>query len=151
MKVAAEVELAASPQEVWRHLVAWAEQPRWMGDAASVRVVGSRREGSGVRLAVRTKVLGLFALLTDILEVTQWEPPRRLVVVRRGFVRGSGEWRLYPAATGTRFVWREVLTMPVPVLGELVLLAYRPVMGWLMRRSLSRLRALVASQPRSAR
>lgn len=107
-----------------------------MKDADSVRVLTSHREGVGVIVAVRTRVLGV-PLLTDHLEVTMWEPPRRLVMAHRGLVRGVGEWLLEPAGGGTRFTWMEELHLPVPVLGELALLAYQPFMRRLMRRSLS--------------
>jgi hypothetical protein len=113
-----------------------------MKDAHSIRVRTSHREGVGVVVAVRTRVLGV-PLLTDHLEVTMWDPPRRLVMAHRGLVRGVGEWLLEPAGRGARFTWTEDLRLPVPVLGELALLAYRPFMRRLMRRSLSNLERLL--------
>ncbi|MGH2579062.1 MAG: SRPBCC family protein, partial [Actinomycetota bacterium] len=53
------------------------------------------------------------------------------------------EWLLQPAEGGTRFTWTEELALPVPILGELLLLAYRPFMHRLMRRSLSNLERMV--------
>jgi hypothetical protein len=116
-----------------------------MKDAASVRVLTSHRQGVGVIVAVRTRVLGV-SLLTDRLEVTVWDPPRRLVMAHRSLVRGVGEWLLQPAGGGTRFTWTEELALPVPILGELVLLAYRPLMHRMMRRSLSNLERMVQRQ-----
>jgi uncharacterized protein YndB with AHSA1/START domain len=138
VKVAAAVSVPVPPSALWERLLDWEDQPRWMVDAARVSVLTPHREGLGVRVAVRTRILGI-PLLTDTLEVIDWEPPARLVMVRRGVVRGRGEWRLQPAAHGTRFTWSEELAMPIPLLGELALLLYRPLMRRLMRRSLSNL------------
>jgi hypothetical protein len=142
MRVSARTELALPPEEAWRRVLAWEEQVAWMKDADSVRVITSHREGVGVIVAVRTRVLGV-SLLTDHLEVTLWNPPRRLVMAHRGLVHGVGEWLVEPVARGARFTWTEELRLPVPVIGELVLLAYRPFMRRLMRRSLSNLEELL--------
>src|SRR5205085_9535433 len=125
---------------VWATLLQWERQPEWMVDAASVRVLGDHRAGPGVQVAVKTNVFGI-AALTDVLEVGEWDPPTRLVMVRRGFVRGRGEWRLEPTDGATTFSWREEIRMPIPLLGELVLRLYRPFLRRLMRRSVVRLAA----------
>jgi hypothetical protein len=64
-------------------------------------------------------------------------------MAHRGLVRGVGEWLFEPAGRGARFTWTEDLQLPVPLLGEVVLLAYRPFMRRLMRRSLSNLQRLL--------
>jgi len=115
-----------------------------MRDADSVRVLSPHREGVRVRMAVRTRVLGV-PLFTEVLEVTVWEPPHRLVMAHRGFVRGTGTWTLQATAKWSAFRWVEELSLPVPVLGELALLAYRPFMRWLMRGSLRNLQRVLAS------
>jgi hypothetical protein len=142
MRVWAEVVLQAEPDEAWLRLLAWERQPEWMRDAERVRVMTPHREGPGVRVAVRTRVLGI-PLFTEVLEVTEWDPPSRLRLAHRGFVRGFGEWTLHPTRAGTRFRWAEELSIPVPVLGEAALLAYRPAMRRLMRASLAELRGLM--------
>ena len=142
MKVEVDADLPAEPRAVWDRMLRWEAQPEWMVDAASVRVVSPLREGTGVRIAVRTRILGVPAL-TDTLEVTGWDPPRELTMVRNGFVRGTGRWRVEAVTGGTRIEWIEEIRMPIPVLGELLLRAYRPVMRRLMRRSLGNLAARV--------
>jgi Polyketide cyclase / dehydrase and lipid transport len=142
LRVEADVLLPVEPAEVWQRLVAWERQPEWMRDADRVRVVTRHREGNGVRIAVKTRVLRL-PLFTEVLEVTEWEPLRRVRLAHRGFVRGAGEWRLQEEGPGTRFWWSEELRLPVRVLGELALLAYRPLMRRLMRGSLANLRQWV--------
>jgi hypothetical protein len=142
----ASVTIGLAPQALWDVLVRWETQTDWMKDAASVRVLGARREGTGVRLAVRTRVLGV-PLFTEELEVTRWEPPIRLEVAHRSFVRGTGTWTLAPDGEGTRLRWSEALSLPVPLVGELALRAYRPVLRRLMQGGLERLRVSLARPP----
>ncbi|MBI2238644.1 MAG: SRPBCC family protein [Actinobacteria bacterium] len=145
MRVGAEAVLAVPPDEAWRALVSWEDQAAWMRDADSVRVLTSHREGVGVRLAVRTRVLSV-PLFTEQMEVTLWEPPRRLVMAHRSFVRGVGEWTFEPVPGGTLFRWIEDLSLPVPVMGERALLVYRPFMRRLMRGALANLQAFVRGE-----
>ena len=143
MRVEASVIVAAPRDRVWSSLVAWEGQPRWMSDVGAVRVVGERRQGAGVRLAVPTRVLGV-TLFTDVLEVTSWQPPGLLVVEHRRVVRGEGTWILeHLAGERTRFTWVEDVRGPIPILGELALHVYRPVLRRMMRGSLDRFRLLV--------
>ena len=88
-----------------------------MLDADRVAVVSDRREGVGVRLAVRTRVLGVF-VFTEPIEVTVWEPPSRLEVRHGSVVRGTGTWVLLPAEGGTRFTWIEDVDLRVPAVGR---------------------------------
>lgn len=140
MRVSAEVVLPVPIEQAWVLLLRWEDQPRWMKDADSVRVLGEQREGVGTTLAVKTRVLNV-PLFTERLEVTIWEPPRRLVMAHRSFVGGVGAWRLRPVERGTWFSWIEELSLPVPVFGELALWVYRPFMARLMRGALKDLRA----------
>jgi hypothetical protein len=144
VKVAAQRTLSASPETVWRVLVAWETQPRWMKDASAVRVLGAVREGAGVRLAVRTRVFHV-PLFTEELEVTGWEPASEMVIEHRSFIRGTGRWRLRSAEDGTEFRWSEELSIPTPLLGELALLVYRPFLRHMMRGALDGLAAYVGS------
>lgn len=145
MRIAVQRYLPVAPEAAWDVLVRWEDQATWMKDADSVRVLTSQRTGAGVLLAVRTRVLNV-PLFTEQLEVTLWEPPRRLVIAHRSFVCGVGVWELQAARGGTRFTWTEDLSLPVPLLGELALLVYRPFMRRLMRRALADLQALVRSE-----
>jgi hypothetical protein len=111
-----------------------------MPDVASIRLVGDERE-LGAVLEVREKVLGVPAT-TDRLEVTAWEPPRRMVIEHTGLVRGWGEWLLEPVGERTRFTWTEELRMPPPILGELALVAYLPVQRAMLKRSMRNLARL---------
>jgi hypothetical protein len=139
VRVDASVTVPLTPADLWRVLVRWEDQAGWQRDADEVRVLTAQREGAGVLVAVRTRVLGVPAF-TERLEVTVWDPPRRLVIAHRSFVRGVGTWTLRPEGEGTRFAWTEELSLPIPLLGELALLVYRPVLRRLMRGGLEALR-----------
>ena len=134
--------LEAPVEGVWTALADWRRYPSWMPDVAWVRRLDDGPEGEGMRLAVRTKVLGL-PLVTDELVITRWEPGRLMRIDHLGLVRGWGEWRLEPAEGGTRFTWIEELRMPPPVLGQLGLFLYSPVLRWTFGRSVRNLRRIV--------
>jgi len=147
MLVESVAVVPVAPEVLWDALLRWEDQAGWMKDADSVRVLSAHRTGVGVRIAVRTRVLNV-PLFTERLEVTYWEPPRRLVLAHRGFVRGVGTWSLEPEGSGTRFTWTEELALPIPLLGEAALLVYRPFLRRLMRGALANLRAYVAGEGR---
>jgi hypothetical protein len=147
MRVTGSVVLPVPVAEAWEALSRWEEQPRWMRDADAVEVLTGHRTGLGVRIAVRTRVLGIPAF-TEVLEVVRWDPPHRMRLAHRGFVRGYGEWTLRDPVAGdprrTLFIWTEDLDIDVPVIGRLALGAYGPVMALLMRGSLRNLQRLLA-------
>lgn len=136
--------LAATPESVWDRIRRWEDQARWIRDAVWVRVLTTEREGVGARVRVLNRVLHV-PLFTEQLEVVAWDPPRRMVMAHRSFVRGTGTWSLEPGDGSTRFVWVEELSLPIPLLGELALLVYRPFLRRLMRGSLANLQRLVES------
>lgn len=135
MRVEASTLLSVPPKDAWRALLRWEDQARWIRDAVSVRVLSPHREGLGVRIAVKSRVYNI-PLFTEELEVTRWEPQHVLEMTHRSFVRGVGTWALAPEATGARLRWSEDLALPIPVLGELALLVYRPFLRRLMRGAL---------------
>jgi hypothetical protein len=145
VRVSVEAVLPSPPARAWEVLVRWEEQARWMADVRELRVLSPHRQGLGVRIAVRTAVLGV-PLFTDVLEVVAWDPPRLLRVEHLGAVRGTGEWRLEPAGEATRLRWTEDVRLALPLLGPIALLAYRPILARLMRRGLGRLQPLVRSE-----
>ncbi|MEA2555847.1 MAG: hypothetical protein QOI60_1178 [Actinomycetota bacterium] len=132
MRVSRSVEIPASPAVVWAVLLDWERQPEWMRDADRVEVRSTAREGLGVLIAVKTRVFNV-PLFTELLEVVGWAPPTLLVMAHRSGIRGRGEWLLEETAGGTRFTWTEDLGLPVPLMGEVALMVYRPFMRWLMR------------------
>lgn len=148
MRVSRSVVLAVPVAAAWGAVSEWEAQPRWMRDADSVRVLTDRRTGVGARIAVRTRVLGIPAF-TEVLEVVAWDPPHRLRLAHRSFIRGHGEWTLRAPRSGdpdrTLFTWTEELTLGVPAIGPLALAAYRPFMDWLVRGSLQNLQRTLSA------
>jgi uncharacterized protein YndB with AHSA1/START domain len=142
MRVQASIVFASDRERVWSVLIRWEEQPRWMQDAVWVRVVSARREGVGARIRVKNRVLHV-PLFAEELEVVAWDPPERMQMAHRSFVRGVGTWELEPGREGTRFTWTEDLSLPIPLLGELALVVYRPFLRRLMGRGLRTLQGLV--------
>jgi hypothetical protein len=145
VNVSVASRLPVAPGEAWRLLTDWERQPAWMRDAASVRLLTERRDGTGVQLAVRTRILSV-PLFTERLEVVAWEPPRRLVIAHRSFVHGVGVWRVDPVPGGSLFRWVEEISLPVPLLGWIALAAYRPFMRRLMGGAMRNLRRLAAGE-----
>lgn len=142
MRLERTVVLPTTPEEAWSILIDWERQPAWMNDADEVEVLSAQREGVGVIIAVKTRVLGV-PLFNERLEVMEWDPPQRLEVAHRSVVGGVGEWLLEPVGGGTRFSWIEDISLPFGLLGELALKGYRPVMRFLMDGALERLRRFV--------
>jgi carbon monoxide dehydrogenase subunit G len=142
VRISVETSLPCPPEEAWAVLLAWERQADWMLDADRIDVIGNRREGVGVRLAVRTRILGLPAF-TEPMEVVGWEPPRELGIRHGSIVVGQGTWLLEPEPGGTRFVWIEDVRLGVPVLGELAARVYGPILRRLMRRAAAGLRRRV--------
>jgi len=142
MRVQASTVFAADRERVWAMAIRWEDQPRWMKDAVWVRVLSAEREGVGARIRVKNRVLHV-PLFAEELEVTAWDPPERMEMAHRSFVRGVGTWELEPERDGTRFTWTEDLSLPIPLLGELALVIYRPFLRRLMRRGLGTLQRLV--------
>lgn len=150
MRVERSVLLPTTQAEAWAVLTDWERQADWMSDADRVEVLASQRSGPGVLLGVRTRILDIPAF-TETLEVVGWDPPVRLIIAHRRFIEGTGTWALEAVEGGTRFTWTERIVLPAGLLGELILAAYRPVMGRLMDRSMRELRrSIVARGPARA-
>jgi hypothetical protein len=147
VRVRVGTTLPCTLEEAWATLLAWERQADWMLDADRIEVIGEQREGVGVRLAVRTRILG-FPVFTDPMVVVGWDPPRRLVLRHGSIVVGEGTWLLDPEPDGTRFVWVEDVRLGVPLVGELAGRLYAPVLRWLMGRACDGLRsAVIGSGP----
>jgi len=144
MRVDASRNLTAAPDRVWSTIERWEEQSRWIRDAVWVRLLTRERTGAGARVEVMNRVLHV-PLFTEQLEVVGWDPPRRMVMAHRSFVRGTGTWSLEPVNGSTMFTWTEELSLPIPILGELALLVYRPFLRRLMRGSLANLQRLISA------
>ncbi|MBM7807595.1 carbon monoxide dehydrogenase subunit G [Geodermatophilus bullaregiensis] len=118
------VTVEAPPERVWAALTDWRSQGAWML-ATDVETVGGPAQGVGGRLAARTGVplpwrRGRHLGVLDTMVITEWDPPRRVVVQHTGrVVRGPGIFEVRPSGERTEFVWTERLYLPLGLLGRL--------------------------------
>ncbi len=143
-RIRVTIEIDASPTDVWSVVEPIERHVDWMADAESIEFTSERRRGVGTTFVCRTKVGPI--RLDDRMEITEWEPERRMGVRHSGIVTGSGAFRLEPLDLGrrTHFVWEEELDFPWYLGGRLGAAVGGPlVMARIWRANLRRLRALV--------
>ena len=113
------VDVNAPAEAVWRAVTDWPGQGEWM--------LGTRVEvssgGEGRHLgATLSAVTGVGPLgFTDTMEIVEWAPPRRCVVRHTGrVVRGDGVFEVVALGPErARFLWSELLDLPLGALGRL--------------------------------
>lgn len=133
--VRVSVEIPAPPEEVWADVADVASHVEWMVDAREITFVSEQRTGVGTTFECLTAVGPLRTL--DRMEITAWEPPRRMGVRHAGVVTGEGAFTLEPAPGGaTRFTWEEELAFPWWAAGRLGAAASRPVLRRIWQRNL---------------
>jgi hypothetical protein len=138
MGVTVAILIPASMKAVWAAAADFASHTEWMTDARHIEFETAQKTGVGTRFRVETRLGPLTTV--DVMEVTAWEPRRRIGVVHQGVVRGEGEFRLDPVAGGVLFTWSETLQFPWKLGGRLGALITRPLFRWIWRRNLNRLR-----------
>jgi carbon monoxide dehydrogenase subunit G len=137
-RIAVSTFIARPREEVWAEVERLEDHAEWMADARAVEFVGDQRRGIGTRMRVTTRV-GLLRT-TDVMEVTEWDPPRVIGVAHRGLVGGAGRFRLEPEGDGTRFEWSEDLRFPWFLGGPAGAFIARPILRGIWRRNLQRLK-----------
>jgi carbon monoxide dehydrogenase subunit G len=134
--VAARVAIAAPPELVFEAVSDWEAQSEWVALTTVTVEPGGHRVGE--RLTAVTRLAGLG--FRDPMEVTRWEPPRRVDVRHLGrVVRGTGTFTVSPAPGGAWLSWAEDLDLPLGALGRLGFVLVRPAFELMLRRSLARL------------
>jgi len=130
-EVTVEVAAAVPAEDVWMAMTDWSRQREWMVGTRVFVVAGDGR-------SVGSRLLGFTGLFdvgfVDLLEITEWEPPRRCRVRHAGsLLRGWAEFAVEPAGSGSTISWTECLRQPVALAGPLLAVG--------MRASLRRLAA----------
>ncbi|MCP3856373.1 MAG: SRPBCC family protein [Actinomycetia bacterium] len=142
--VAVSTIIERSPEEVWSDVRDISSHVTWMQDAAEIRFLTDRREGTGTRFECDTKV-GPFSL-TDVMEITDWVDGRRMGVRHVGLVEGTGVFTLRGLESGhTEFTWEEDLIFPWFMGGPVGAFVARPVLRMIWKRNLARLKVRVES------
>jgi hypothetical protein len=144
--VEVSIEIAASPDDLWRRIERVEHHVDWMVDAVAIRFETEQEQGVGTTFLCDTKVGPI--TLTDRMEITEWTPGEAMGVRHSGIVTGTGVFALEPLAgrTRTRFTWTESLEFPWFLGGRIgAAVAARFVLGPIWRRNLTRLKHLIES------
>ena len=142
--VVVAIVIEKTSSEVWADVRDIGSHVTWMQDAAEIRFVSDQREGLGTTFECDTKI-GPFSL-TDVMEITSWEDERRMGVRHVGLVEGTGEFTLSVVGSGsTEFRWEEDLTFPWYFGGPVGAFCARPVLRWVWKRNLARLKTRIES------
>ena len=144
------VDVAAPAEVLWHVVTDWANQGEWML-GTRVRPTSG---GDGRRLgATLEAVTGVGPLgVSDPMEIVEWTPPRRCVVRHLGkVVRGEGVFEVLPLGPErARFLWSELLDLPLGRLGALgwplVRPAFRAGVAFSLRRMKRRCEAVYQSR-----
>jgi uncharacterized protein YndB with AHSA1/START domain len=142
-----EVEIDATPEQVWSVVEPVERHVDWMHDAVAIRFTGEQTRGVGTKFLCDTKV-GPFRLV-DRMEITEWVPGEVMGVRHTGMVTGSGRFTITPIDLGrrTRFSWQEQLTFPWWMGGPVgAYVGGKIALGPIWRRNLRGLRTLVEAQ-----
>lgn len=136
--IAVDVVIDAPPEAVWSAVTDWPRQSEWMLGTV-VRSTDLDGVGVGGGLEAFTGV-GRLGFL-DTMVITEWDPPRRCVVLHTGkVVKGLGIFEVVALPGGrSRFVWAEELDLPLGVLGKAGWPIVRPGFAWGVGRSLQKL------------
>ena len=140
MSLRVETTIHAPPEVVWSHLEDIASHIEWMADAVSIEFLTAQRSGNGTRFSCKTRVG--FMSTTDLMEITEWLPPRVMGVHHSGAVSGEGRFELHatgPAGESTTMVWHERLLFPWWMGGPLGATLARPVLRRIWGGNLARL------------
>lgn len=127
-ELALSVDVDAPPQVVFDALTDWSNQSEWMA-GTDVRVTAGDGRSTGSRIVGRTGIgpLGF----DDPMEITAWDPPRRVQVHHLGrVVRGDGVFEVEALPDGrSRFHWVEWIDVPLGTLGLVGFTVARPLIA----------------------
>ena len=141
-KIVARTVIDARPSDVWAVVQDVAAHTEWMADAEAIRFLSGSTSGVGTTFECDTRVGPL--RLTDVMEITRWEPRKAMGVRHVGLVTGEGTFTLTRAKRGrTRFEWRERLVFPWWMGGPVGGIVGGRIMRRIWRGNLRRLKAIV--------
>jgi hypothetical protein len=146
-RIQVSIELDATTEQVWDVVEPVERHVDWMADAVAIHFQTDQTRGVGTKFLCDTKVGPI--TLQDHMEITVWEPGRRMGVAHTGIVTGSGVFELEPIDLDrrTRFTWTEELRFPWFLggrLGELV--GGQFVMKQIWKRNLRELQRIVSER-----
>lgn len=132
--------LPVSPDQVWADVENLASHVEWMADAERITFATDQTSGVGTVMDVLTAIGPLRT--TDVIEITEWEPPHRMGVRHKGAVAGTGAFTIEDdGGGGSIFTWTEQLHFPWYFGGSIGSWFARPIFRWIWTRNLTRLAA----------
>jgi hypothetical protein len=90
-RITVSADFDAPPAAVWSVLEPVERHVDWMADAESIRFLDDQTRGVGTRFECVT-VVGPIRL-ADVMEITEWQPERRMGVRHDGVVTGPAASR----------------------------------------------------------
>ena len=143
------VDVNAPAEAVWDIVTDWVGQGEWMlGTRVSVTSPGDGRE-LGATLSAFSGVgpLGF----TDTMEIVEWEPLKRCTVRHTGnVVKGDGVFEVVELGPArARFLWTELLDLPLGALGRLGWPVVRPAFRLGVEQSLRKMARLCEERYRA--
>ena len=140
MRIKVSTTIDSPIGSVWDYIEDISGHVEWMADAESIEFISSRHTGVGTAFICVTKV-GPFRL-RDKMTVTQWSSRRSMGIRHEGMVTGEGVFTLSKRRDNrTRFTWKEQLTFPLWMGGPAGALGAKPILRWIWKRNLRRLKA----------
>ncbi|MCO8129166.1 SRPBCC family protein [Acidimicrobiia bacterium EGI L10123] len=149
-RITVSTTIDASPAAVWAAVEDVGSHVDWMADAEAIRFTSDRTSGVGTTFECDTKVGPL--RLTDLMEITRWEPEQAMGVRHVGLVTGEGVFTLSsageqsPDRATTRFEWSERLVFPWWMGGPVGGIVGGRIMRLIWKRNLRRLKGIVEGQ-----
>jgi carbon monoxide dehydrogenase subunit G len=136
VRITEQVTVAKPPRAVWDAVVDWRRQGEWVAFTTVSAEPGGHQVGERLTAVTKVGPVGF----ADVMEVTRWDPPRRVDVKHLGnVVRGTATFRVEPAPGGSRFFWVEDIDIPLGVLGLAGFSLVEPLVRLMLRRSMRRL------------
>jgi hypothetical protein len=137
VNVRVSATVSAERAQVWDELAQIENHVEWMLDAKAIRFLGDERSGMGTRFECDTTFGPLH--LTDLMEITEWEPEVAMGVRHYGAVNGMGRFSLTDAGSSTVVEWEEQLSFPWWLGARLGALAAKPLFTAVWKGNLRRL------------
>ena len=143
-----EVDVEASARAVWDYVTDWPRQEEWVPLTRVERLDAADAVGGRFRAWTGLGPVGFW----DPMTITAWERTGdgggRCEVLHLGtVVKGEGEFAAVARGPqASRFVWAEVVDLPLGRVGAVGWRLARPVVERVLDRGLDRMRRLVEEQ-----
>ena len=143
MRVSAQIEVAATPQDVWEFIVDPARYLHFMAGMTRFEVAGHQAEGVGARYRTLMRVGS--AEVGGLVEIVEWEEPWDMAWNSVTGVDQRGRWRLRERPGGrTRVEFRFMYGIAgAGLLGWLAEKVAAPTVRGHLRRSVQQLKRQV--------